>query len=279
MEVLGREIEVAGAECLDHPCDLVHPRPAARHAPAPPVHDPLCPVRLIGIAQPAKVPLAHPQQLRRLHAAQLPRLMQPNRIDDPGHSDLRQHAIPPVNTRTDRVLPNPDISRVIDSLSARILHRAQKERDSGGDVMGVQVFDEMNGKADGGAAAPIRAAYVRLKRWLDEAPSDLIDARRSQAELLFRRIGITFAVYGDDEASERLIPFCIIPRVLTKPEWTTIERGLEQRVSAINAFLSDIYGAQECIKAGVIPADLVYRNPQYRHEMIGYRVPHNVYVH
>src|SRR5215203_4083690 len=98
LEVLGREIEVAGAECLDHPCDLVHPRPAARHAPAPPVHDPLCPVRLIGIAQPAKVPLAHAQQLRRRHTAQLPRLMQPNRIDDPGHPDLRQHAIPPVKT-------------------------------------------------------------------------------------------------------------------------------------------------------------------------------------
>src|SRR4051812_1994283 len=98
MEVLGREIEVAGAKLLDHPLDLVHARPPARGPPAPPVHDPLCPVRLIGIAQPAKVPLAHPQQLRCLHAAQLPRLMQPNRIDDPGHSDLRQHAIPPAQT-------------------------------------------------------------------------------------------------------------------------------------------------------------------------------------
>src|SRR3954464_1408341 len=98
MEVLGRESEVAGAEFLDHPCNLVHARPPARCPPAPPVHNPLCPVRLIGIAQPAKVPLAHPQQLRCLHAAQLLRLMQPNRIDDPGHSDLRQHAIPPVKT-------------------------------------------------------------------------------------------------------------------------------------------------------------------------------------
>src|SRR4051812_47765639 len=98
VEVLGREIEVAGAELLNHPRDLVHARPPARCPPAPPVHDPLCPVRLIGIAQPAKVPLAHPQQLRRRHAAQLPRLMQPNRIDDPGHSDLRQHAIPPAQT-------------------------------------------------------------------------------------------------------------------------------------------------------------------------------------
>src|SRR4051812_24288110 len=98
MEVLGREIEVAGAKLLDHPLDLVHARPPARHAAAPPVHDPLRPVRLIGIAQPAKVPLAHPQQLRRLYAAQLLRLMQPNRIDHPGHSDLWQHAVPPVKT-------------------------------------------------------------------------------------------------------------------------------------------------------------------------------------
>src|SRR3954471_15482310 len=98
VEVLGREIEVAGAKLLNHPLDLVHARPPARCPPAPAVHDPLCPVRLIGIAQPAKVPLAHPQQLRRLYAAQLLRLMRPNRIDDPGHSDLRQHAIPPVKT-------------------------------------------------------------------------------------------------------------------------------------------------------------------------------------
>src|SRR6185436_4881853 len=118
VEVLGCEIEVAGAELLNHPRNLVDRCPPARGPPAPPVHDPLCPVRLIGVAQPAKVPLAHPQQLRRLHAAQLPRLMQPNRIDDPGHSDLRQHAIPPVNARTDRVLPNPDISRVTDTARA-----------------------------------------------------------------------------------------------------------------------------------------------------------------
>src|SRR4051794_631915 len=98
MEVLGREIEVAGAELLNHPPDLVARSPPARRPPASAVHNPLCPVRLIGIAQPAKLPLAHPQQLRCLHAAQLLRLMQPNRIDDPGHPDLRQHAISPVKT-------------------------------------------------------------------------------------------------------------------------------------------------------------------------------------
>src|SRR4029079_15577654 len=112
------EIEVASAELLNHPRDLVHAGPAARGPPAPPVHNPLCPVRLISVAQPAKVPLAHAQQLRRLHAAQLLRLMQPNRIDDPGHSDLRQHGIPPVNTPTDRVLRDPDIPRITNTVDA-----------------------------------------------------------------------------------------------------------------------------------------------------------------
>src|SRR3954453_4580435 len=98
MEVLGREIEVAGAELLDHPRDLVDRCPPARRPPTPPVHNPLRAPLLIGVAQPAKVPLAHPQQLRCLHAAELLRLMQPNRIDDPGHPDLRQHAIPPAQT-------------------------------------------------------------------------------------------------------------------------------------------------------------------------------------
>src|SRR4051812_39393529 len=95
MEVLGREIEVAGAKLLNHPRDLVDWCAPARRPPAPPVHNPLRAPLLIGVAQPAKMPLAHAQQLRRLYAAQLLRLMQPNRIDDPGHPDLRQHAIPP----------------------------------------------------------------------------------------------------------------------------------------------------------------------------------------
>src|SRR5215213_5159032 len=119
-----------------------------------------------------------------------------------------------------------------------------------------RLFDEMNG-ASGPQGDACRAAYVNLKRWLDETPPELFDARRSQAELFFRRIGITFAVYGDNESTERLIPFDIIPRVLTMPEWVELERGLKQRVRALNAFLADAYGAQECIKAGIVPTDLV----------------------
>src|SRR5918997_3499620 len=138
-------------------------------------------------------------------------------------------------------------------------------------------FDEMNGSPNGHAQA--RAAYAQLKRWLDETPPEILDARRSQAELFFRKLGITFAVYGDNESTERLIPFDIIPRVLTKAEWSLVERGLKQRVSAVNAFLRDVYGPQECIKAGIIPEDLVYRNPHYRLEMMRSEVPHGVYVH
>jgi uncharacterized circularly permuted ATP-grasp superfamily protein len=138
-------------------------------------------------------------------------------------------------------------------------------------------FDEMNGKANG--ATKTRAAYDQLKRWLDETPPEMLDARRSQAELFFRKLGITFAVYGDNESTERLIPFDIIPRILTKPEWSLVERGLKQRVSAVNAFLRDVYGPQECIKAGIVPEDLVFRNPHYRLEMMRSEVPHGIYVH
>src|SRR4051812_28393214 len=92
------------------------------------VHDPVCPMRLIGIAQPAKVPLAHPQQLRRLYAAQLLRLMQPNRIDDPGHSDLRQHAIPPAKTgqivcyKTRTYLVSPTLDEDVVAPGASAVH-------------------------------------------------------------------------------------------------------------------------------------------------------------
>jgi uncharacterized circularly permuted ATP-grasp superfamily protein len=138
-------------------------------------------------------------------------------------------------------------------------------------------FDEMNGGQNG--AAGVRPAYEDLSAWLKQQPPEFFNTRRSQAELFFRRVGITFAVYGENETSERLIPFDIIPRVLTKSEWSFLERGLKQRVTALNAFLADIYGPQECIKAGIIPADLVYRNPHYRLEMKDVAIPHNIYVH
>ncbi len=140
-------------------------------------------------------------------------------------------------------------------------------------------FDEMTG-LDGAVADPqIRAGYKAIQRWLDQTPCDLLDTRRRQAELLFRRIGITFAVYGDAEAEERLIPFDIIPRVISQGEWRGLERGLEQRARALNMFLADVYGPRECLRAGVVPEDLVLQNPQFRLEMVGNPPPHGVYVH
>jgi uncharacterized circularly permuted ATP-grasp superfamily protein len=135
-------------------------------------------------------------------------------------------------------------------------------------------FNEMY--AAGGTPRP---GYASLHAWLDTAPPELLAHRRAEAELLFRRIGITFAVYGSAEAEERLIPFDIVPRVLTKTEWARLSQGLEQRLMALNAFLSDIYGNGEIVAAGKIPADLVYRNPNYRPEMAGVRLPHNIYIH
>jgi uncharacterized circularly permuted ATP-grasp superfamily protein len=141
-------------------------------------------------------------------------------------------------------------------------------------LSGVPCFDEMT--IEGGTT---RAAYERIARWLDETPKDFFTTRRGHAELMFRRIGITFNVYGDKDATERLIPFDIIPRVLQRSEWTKLEIGLVQRVNALNKFLADIYGAQEIIKAGIIPAEMITGNPYFRPEMIGKRVPHDIYVH
>ena len=137
-----------------------------------------------------------------------------------------------------------------------------------------QFFDEMT-LSDGA----IRTIYSKIARWLEATPAEVLASRRSQAELLFRRIGITFAVYGEKDASERLIPFDIIPRVIGRAEWTRLEAGLIQRVKALNMFLADVYGAQEIIKAGRIPADIILRNPQFRPEMTGRKVPHDIFVH
>lgn len=135
-------------------------------------------------------------------------------------------------------------------------------------------FDEMNGP-DGA----VRPAYSQLSAWLSETRPDVLDYRRREAELVFRRIGITFAVYGEAEAQERLIPFDVIPRILAASEWTTLARGLEQRVKALNLYIKDVYGKRECLRAGIVPEDLVFQNPVFRPEMNGQSVPHNIYVH
>ena len=135
-------------------------------------------------------------------------------------------------------------------------------------------FDEMNG-----GNGDIRQAYQELSRWLSETPPDALEYRRHEAELLFRRIGITFAVYGDAAAQERLIPFDVIPRILSGKEWARLETGLKQRVRALNLFLRDIYHERDILRAGRIPEDLIFQNPVFRPEMNQLDVPHNVYVH
>jgi uncharacterized circularly permuted ATP-grasp superfamily protein len=137
-------------------------------------------------------------------------------------------------------------------------------------------FDEMTGANGTGAARP---AYGELARWLDEVPRDELSHRRREAELLFRRIGITFAVYGESDAQERLIPFDVIPRIMSGAEWKLLEKGLTQRVSALNAFIKDVYGARDILRAGVVPDEMVFRNPAFRPEMSGQSVPHGIYVH
>ncbi len=134
-------------------------------------------------------------------------------------------------------------------------------------------FDEMRSAANG-----CRDPYRVLAQWLESTAPELIEQRRREAEILFRRIGITFAVYGEELGEERIIPFDIIPRILTSGEWSLLTRGLEQRTRALNRFLADIYGPQEILKAGILPPDLVFTNPAFRPEMMGRRVPGDVFV-
>ncbi len=135
-------------------------------------------------------------------------------------------------------------------------------------------FDEMTD-----AAGAVRIPYQGYSRWLKNVPADVPAKRRHEADTLFRRLGITFAVYGEGGDTERLIPFDIVPRILAASEWARLKRGLEQRVKALNAFLHDIYHEQEIIRAGKIPADLILGNEQFTGAMAGFRVPHGIYTH
>jgi len=139
-----------------------------------------------------------------------------------------------------------------------------------------KAFDELWG--DGGADTA-RPGLEALASWLSEIPAAELDRRQLAAEAAFRSLGITFAVYGKEDASERIIPFDIIPRIFTAAEWARLSAGLEQRVRAINAFIDDVYGAQRIIADGVIPADIVLGNAQYCIAVAGARAPHGVYAH
>ncbi len=137
-------------------------------------------------------------------------------------------------------------------------------------------FDEVYGEA---GASEARREVGALTDWLVNTSHVELDRRQQAAENAFRQLGITFAVYGEETASERIIPFDIVPRIFTASEWQYLEAGLTQRITAINAFLSDIYGEQRILAEGAVPADIILSNPQYRKEMIGVRPPHDVWAH
>ncbi len=132
---------------------------------------------------------------------------------------------------------------------------------------------------DGGQSGDIRPAYQAFRKWLDAQPENRVSRKSEQAENFFRKIGITFNVYGEEAADERLIPFDVVPRVLSGNEWRKLSKGIEQRVRAINAFLYDIYHRQEILRAGRVPKELIARNEAFLPEMIGVRPPAGVYTH
>jgi uncharacterized circularly permuted ATP-grasp superfamily protein len=140
------------------------------------------------------------------------------------------------------------------------------------------MFDEMYASPD-----EVRAHYEGYARWLAQQPPEVMADRREEAEVIFRRVGITFAVYGDkdEDASgmERLIPFDVIPRIIPNDEWRNMKAGLVQRVTALNRFLHDIYHDQEIIQAGHIPSEQILNNAQYRPEMKGVDLFNGVYAH
>ncbi|MEO3385819.1 circularly permuted type 2 ATP-grasp protein [Mesorhizobium sp. CAU 1741] len=135
-------------------------------------------------------------------------------------------------------------------------------------------FDEMRPEGAG-----LRQPYSSYESWLQTQDSSRLTEKMRDAEHVFRRTGITFAVYGEQEAAERLIPFDIVPRIISGAEWRRLTQGIEQRVQALNAFLDDIYHRQEILRAGRIPRELIAGNAAFLPEMIGVRPPAGVYTH
>ena len=123
-----------------------------------------------------------------------------------------------------------------------------------------------------------RPHYAIFQQWLAEQSDALMALKRAEAELIFRRVGITFAVYGDDLGAERTIPFDQVPRIFTAQEWSTLEAGLRQRVTALNHFIHDVYHDEAIVKAGIIPGEQIFNNAHYRPEMRFVDVPRNIYA-
>ena len=143
-----------------------------------------------------------------------------------------------------------------------------------GTERGLRMFDEMRGDGDG-----IRPPYARVNEWIEASGIPLLQTRSEEAEAIFRRIGITFAVYGEGGDPERLIPFDLIPRVFSALEWRKLDKGIRQRSRALNAFLYDVYHRGEILRAGIVPERLVYENAAFVPQMMGVEPPGRVYSH
>lgn len=141
-------------------------------------------------------------------------------------------------------------------------------------VSGAATFDEMF-DADGS----VRAGYSGYCGWHDAQDQAWLRRQAQEAEGFFRRTGITFNVYGDNAGEERLIPFDMIPRIVTAAEWRKLSRGIEQRVRALNAFLHDLYHRQEIVRSGRLPERLLRQNAAFLHQMVGFTPPGGVYTH
>ncbi|MEQ1516473.1 MAG: circularly permuted type 2 ATP-grasp protein [Usitatibacteraceae bacterium] len=129
------------------------------------------------------------------------------------------------------------------------------------------------------ADGSVRPQYAEFAQWLENTPAEKIAQNREAADLMFHRVGITFAVYGETTGTERLIPFDIVPHVITGKKWEEVARGLTQRITALNAFLNDVYHDQNILKAGKLPPEKVLKNSQFRPEMMHVDVPGGIYAH
>jgi uncharacterized circularly permuted ATP-grasp superfamily protein len=129
------------------------------------------------------------------------------------------------------------------------------------------------------ADGSVREPYLVLDAWLKEQPPQALGLMAADAEAIFRRLGITFAVYGSNEGTEKLIPFDLIPRIISAMEWRKLSKGIEQRVRALNAFLYDVYHRQEILKAGRVPEKLILQNSAFCPEMMGLDPAKGIYSH
>ncbi len=135
------------------------------------------------------------------------------------------------------------------------------------------IYDEMCGKQ----RDPL-AHYLAVSNTISKMPHEELVKRQQAADLSFLHQGITFTVYGREEGTEKIFPYDLIPRIITGTEWQTIEKGLKQRIAALNHFLHDIYHEENILKEGIVPRELVYTCKHYRREMRGVEIPKGIYI-